>query len=78
MLYTMLKGKISTMEKPCYKCANFYKDKCILFYKLTYNKFTNPRESANSNISLLVEPEIASKVWNTKCGPNGKYFVNKD
>ena len=69
----MLRVKISTMIKPCYKCVYFYKDRCMFFCKFTINFV----ESTNSNISLLVKPEIASKIWETKCGPNGTYFVGK-
>jgi len=52
---------------------NFQKNKCMIFYKFIIKSY----ESANSN-TLTVEPEFASKVRETKCGPEGKYFVDMD
>jgi hypothetical protein len=64
---------ISNVSKPCYKCMNFQKNKCMIFYKFIIKSY----ESANIN-TLTVEPEVASKVRETKCGPEGKYFVDMD
>ena len=77
--------KITVSNNPCNKCEHFryiikgnhITENCMLFFNFNVKSANRNNNSLSLLSEYSLEPELSKSVRNdeTKCGSNGKYFV---